>query len=98
MDVLTLALFGLTVARLSCLLVEEDGPFSVFFRFRNFTERIHPELHELVSCRWCASVWIAAGLYIFYLFLPEPLMHFMFIMSFSMLGILISSWAVEPHE
>ena len=54
--------------RLASLLVNEDGPFKMFDWLRKragvyFTDEVGTPLSflgKLLSCMWCASVWIAA--------------------------------------
>lgn len=67
-------LIGLAAYRLAMFLVEEDGPFAIFAKFREFarpkhdltTEKLKLELFFALQCIWCTSVWmtfLAAGLW-----------------------------------
>jgi len=49
----------LAVWRVTHLVVAEDGPWYVFQRLRRAAAAIG--LERLVSCFYCASVWIAIG-------------------------------------
>jgi len=53
-----LIIFGLATWRISSILVNEDGPFDVFFKMRErFKEGLF--FDSLFSCVWCISVWVA---------------------------------------
>lgn len=67
-------LIGLAAYRLAMFLVEEDGPFAIFAKFREFarpkqelnTGGLKLELFFALQCIWCTSVWmtfVAAGLW-----------------------------------
>ncbi len=83
MDLTTLVLLGLATWRLSYMLVWEDGPGLIFFRLRQRVGIGHdddrrpvmvPErfLPMLLSCTWCASVWVATGWVVLWMLLPGP--------------------------
>lgn len=57
-----LVLVGFAGWRLASLLVNEEGPFDVFTRFRDVVGvprvgEITGVLPKLFSCVWCTSVW-----------------------------------------
>jgi len=69
MDILTLLVFGLATWRVSRILVTERGPFDVFARLRKYAGieydpngemTIIPDgfLPGVLSCVWCASIWV----------------------------------------
>lgn len=64
-----LVIFGLATWRVSSLIVDEDGPFDIFLRIRKLAGIVHDEngkplmiperfFSKLLSCVWCASVWV----------------------------------------
>ena len=55
---LDLIVFGLATWRISTMLINEDGPFDVFFRIREWTGD-EGFFADLFSCVWCMSVWVA---------------------------------------
>ena len=77
MELTFLFLFSLATWRLSSLLVRERGPWDVFVRLRAKVGISHDELGKpveipdnvlagILSCTWCASVWIALFWAVFY--------------------------------
>jgi len=59
---------ALAVARLSIMLVYEDGPFGVFYWLRG----VH-WLSGLLSCTSCVSMWVSLTLIVLFVILPDPL-------------------------
>lgn len=73
-DVLYVIVLALACWRIVSLLVNEDGPFDIFVKFRYFIgvrydERSIPHGKNVVagafSCVWCASVWVGLALAFF---------------------------------
>lgn len=62
MYLFTLLIFILICYGLSNMIIYSKGPFSVFEKWRNITERINPSLGELFSCMMCLPFWV--GLFI----------------------------------
>jgi len=60
----------LTVFRVSSLLVHEDGPKAIFRRLREKAAGSE-FFHQLLSCVWCTSVWIAGFYIIAFLLIPQ---------------------------
>lgn len=69
MNGVQLVVLALAVWRASSLLVQEEGPFEIFARFRyrigvRYTKTNvaigNNELAKLFTCVWCLSVWIGA--------------------------------------
>lgn len=64
-----LFLLSLTVWRIGSLVGNEDGPYKIFFRFREwagikefYDEEIDKTLLVgILECFWCLSVWVAIG-------------------------------------
>jgi len=81
----------LTVYRLTLLLVEEDGPLNLLSRLRvwagvkvdGYGERYADStLGSLLICRWCCSLWLAAGVFgLFYFWPPAVLLYTPFALS-----------------
>lgn len=97
MDVL---IFGLATWRISSLLVREDGPLYVFWYIRKLSGIQHDEngevfmipsnfLAQVLSCVWCASLWVALGWIVFFLVLPDWALIIATMLSFSTLSIII---------
>lgn len=57
MSILTLALTALAVYRLTHMLVYEAGPLEVFNKLRTLDL-----IGNALTCHWCTSVWVSAGL------------------------------------
>lgn len=57
-DTLTLILLALATWRITSLIVNEDGLFSVFTRLRALAS--HTPLRDGIHCVWCMSVWVGA--------------------------------------
>lgn len=76
-----LVMLGIATWRISSLLVDEDGPFDIFVKFRSLIGLEYDSVHDawvpsngfasLFSCVWCVSVWIGTGFYLLYAFLPD---------------------------
>jgi hypothetical protein len=88
---------SLAAWRLASLLANEDGPWMVFKRLRQKAEewckryRFCSELglHELVSCEWCNSIWIGAGLTLLYLWMGEAILYLAVPLALSTVAIII---------
>ena len=46
-------------------------------------------LCKLISCIWCLSIWVGAGLVMAYIFLPTFTIYFALMLSLSTLTILV---------
>ena len=58
MSIFTFVLAGLAVYRLSRMLTDEEGPFSVFMKLRALAPK-ETWLSRGVECIICVSVWVA---------------------------------------
>ena len=78
MDLLIVIICGLAGWRLASLFISEDGPLSVFERFRKFigikSGPIIGFLPTLFSCIYCLSIYSAFIAYGIYVILPEAAM------------------------
>ncbi len=65
-------LIGLGAWRLASLLVQEDGPWDVFVRVRDWTGMPLGTgfFAKLLGCIWCTSVWTGTALYGVWLLVP----------------------------
>ena len=88
---------ALAAWRLASLVANEDGPWFIFKRFRLRAEqwcnkyRFCRELglYELVSCEWCNSIWIGAGLMILYLWIGHAILYVAVPLALSTVAIII---------
>ncbi|HJR79528.1 MAG TPA: DUF1360 domain-containing protein [Anaerolineales bacterium] len=88
---------SLAAWRLASLVANEDGPWFMFKRFRGRAEawckryRFCRELglYELVTCEWCSSIWIGAGLTILYLLIGETVLYLALPLALSTVAIVI---------
>jgi hypothetical protein len=88
---------SLAAWRLASLVANEDGPWMVFKRLRRGAEewckryRFCSELglYELVSCEWCNSIWIGAGLTVLYLWLGDAILYLAIPLALSTVAIII---------
>jgi hypothetical protein len=88
---------ALAAWRLASLIANEDGPWLMFKRFRQRAEqwcqnyRFCRELglYELVSCEWCNSIWIGAGLTALYFWIGEALLYLALPLALSTVVIVI---------
>jgi len=88
---------ALAAWRLASLVANEDGPWQMFKRLRQRAEqwcnkyRFCRELglYELVTCEWCNSIWIGAGLTLLYIWLGETILYIALPLAFSTVAIII---------
>ncbi len=93
-----LFVLGLATWRITSMIVNEEGPFQLFERFRymigirydEHSERIATNVFaEGLSCVWCTSVWIGGLVVGLYLLCPKPTFIVSLICSVSAISILI---------
>lgn len=63
MNLLDFLLLSIATWRLSYMIVKEDGPYNILTRFR-----ARFSLGGLTTCIYCLSVWIAALLYVVFIY------------------------------
>ena len=88
---------ALAAWRLASLVANEDGPWQMFKRFRQLAEFWCNKykfcsdlgLHELVTCEWCNSVWIGAGLTLLYIWLGDAILYLALPLAVSTVVIII---------
>ena len=107
-NLLSLAIFGLAVWRIASLFVHENGPFDIFRKVREWVGIQHDEngnpwivpdkfAAQLLSCVWCASLWISLFFFIFFMLLPDLSLKIATIFSFSTIAILIETY-IGKHK
>ena len=103
MDISQILLYGLTVWRISSLLVAEDGPFLIFRRLRTWVGIQHdaeglvfliPDgfLPKLFSCVWCMSMWVSVAFLILRQFNSLISYYLALWMALSAVAILVEKW------
>lgn len=99
-ELVNIVLMGLATWRLTSLFKEEVGPFGMFTKVRKVLGIEHYSdglpmqypntfFGKLWSCVYCLSVWVAAGIVAFYIFLPNAATIFALWLSLSTITILI---------
>src|SRR5574339_1121857 len=99
MTLTTFLYLSLAAWRLASLIANEDGPWQMFKRFRQLAEywcnkyRFCSELglHELVTCEWCNSVWIGAGLTVLFLWIGDTILYLALPFALSTVVIIIKN-------
>ena len=74
---------SLAAWRLASLIANEEGPWMIFKRLRALAERWCNKykfcrefnLHEMVTCEWCNSIWIGIILTALYLWLGKSILY-----------------------
>lgn len=60
MEFFILLVFILTCYGISNEVIYSDGPFNIFIKWRNFTNRINDNFGKLFSCMMCFPFWVGA--------------------------------------
>lgn len=82
MSAITFLILALATWRVASLLVNEEGPFSVFLRLRRLAGIQYDPMGEIevvpdkffagvLSCVWCCSVWVGLFWAAFYFISPS---------------------------
>ena len=88
---------SLAAWRLASLVANEDGPWTIFKRFRlraeqwcnNYRFCRDLGLYELVTCEWCNSIWIGIGVTLTYLWIGEAVLYIALPLALSTVVIVI---------
>ena len=88
---------SLAAWRLASLIANEDGPWQMFKHLRRLAEHWCRKykfcsdlgLHELVTCEWCNSVWIGAGLTLLYIGIGDTILYLALPFAFSTVVIIL---------
>jgi hypothetical protein len=92
---------GLAVWRLSSLIVNEDGPFEVFAKFRDFSGVRYDSFSKpygknqfanLITCVWCTSVWVGLLLATGYFLAPTVTIWVSVPLGLSSLAVIIEEF------
>lgn len=89
--------------RVSSLLVNERGPFDLFLRLRSWAGIQHDSqgrstiipdglLSGVLSCVWCASVWVGAGWAAAYWLWPDYALPVALALALSAAAVLVETW------
>jgi len=97
MTISTFFYLSLAAWRLASLIANEDGPWMIFKRLRGRAEQWCQKyrfcrelgLYELVTCEWCNSVWIGAGLTLLYLWAGDTILYLALPLALSTVVIII---------
>lgn len=103
MDLTTFLLLSLAAWRIASLLVRETGPFNIFVWVRERVGIGHDEhgvpymvpdnvFAGVLSCVFCASVWVAGGWLLFWLIVPGVAIKIATVFAISTGAILIDRW------
>lgn len=94
MDPLHLVIYCIAIWRISSLFVNESGPFNIFMKIREWTGIQHDDsgypfmipdnfFAQLLSCIWCASIWISFFFTILWLAYPDLSLKIAVVFAFS---------------
>lgn len=103
MELSNLLVYCLAVWRIANLFVNEDGPGFMFRHIREFTGIEHDNdgrvfqipdrfFAQLLSCMWCASVWVGFFVATFWIISPLWSLRFAVIFAFSGGAILVDKF------
>lgn len=94
-------LLALATWRISSLLVNEDGPWSMFARLRALVgvrhdDEFQPMASNMVGraflCIWCMSVWVGLALSLLSWFWPDVAAWIVLPLALSAAAIVVSKW------
>lgn len=94
-------ILSLAVWRLSNLVVNESGPYTIFERFRyqigiRYNEQGLPystnEIAELFSCVFCLSIWLGILVSVSYWYLPTYTIYVAYPLALSTVACMVSKW------
>lgn len=58
LDVLVIILYFLCAYNASFWLVYSEGPYGIFNKFRDFVERVSPQMRKALDCMNCTPTWV----------------------------------------
>lgn len=58
LDLLVIILYFLCAYNASFWLVYSEGPYGIFNKFRDFVERISPQMRKALDCMNCTPTWV----------------------------------------
>lgn len=62
MEIINILCYCLVSYGIANLFIYSNGPFHIFEHWRNFTNKLHPQIGELFTCMICLSTWIGLTL------------------------------------
>lgn len=98
-DLFSFVLFGLATWRITSLIVDEDGPFDMFVKFRSFIGVYYDEYSQAqgrnvvaraFTCFWCASIWVSVVVALLAGYYSTLLEFFVSVLALSALAIVVS--------
>lgn len=104
-----LFIFGLATWRVASLLTKEAGPFRIFVKIREWAGIKHDaddkvwvipgnSFAQLLSCVWCASLWIGLFFFIFHFLSPVFSLQIATVFSFSAAAIALDAHVSRKQE
>lgn len=94
-----LVIVGLASWRVASLLVQEVGPFSIFWRIRKALgledpgpqpEGLRGELYALWSCAWCMSIWTTPAVWYLWELSPQAVG----VVAAMSIAVLVNRWSL----
>ena len=58
LDVLVIIMYFLCAYNTSFWLVYSEGPYGIFNKFRDFVERVSPQMRKALDCMNCTPTWV----------------------------------------
>lgn len=58
LDVLVIIMYFLCAYNASFWLVYSEGPYGIFNKFRDFVERVSPQMRKALDCMNCTPTWV----------------------------------------
>lgn len=103
MTAFEMIVLGLATWRVSSLLVQEDGPFMMFYKLRERVGLKHDDsgniylipkgfLPGILSCVWCCSVWAAGAWMLAWYLVPKATVIAAQFLAISALAIFVDRW------
>lgn len=100
MDIANLLIYGLAVWRISSLLVNEEGPWYIFWHIRSKLGHMHDLdmnyighkdgfLSDTFACVWCLSIWVAIAVSIGRYFFSAPTFYICLALALSAVAIVV---------
>jgi hypothetical protein len=94
---ITFLIYALACWRITHLVVLEDGPADLIKRLRNFASKLL-FFRDLLSCVWCASIWVGAGLALADLLSPSWTARASLVFALSALSVIVERWMEVQYK